>query len=245
MRYFLLALCLAFSAGLAASGSEINVYATMDAKRLRGAVELLEAELAKIKSRLEVLEAMKPAAQGKAWLLDDFENEEAWKTPGGGGWWAGGDQHGMGTTVDPDPYQRQKGGCPDSPGYSGGIDGHLGPDEEPWTWASFGYNWHGEQGPEPKDLSAYRFLEFWVKGDGTDLKLALENDAVKDFDRFTTRVKTTKRWQKVRIALADFKQAGWGKVVADPLKAVRGISFSPTLHETDYQFRIDELKLAE
>src|SRR5581483_1516789 len=58
---------------------------------------------------------------------DDFEKEVPAFV---GSWWEGCDQNKIGITNSPDPYERLKGGSPQSPGYRAGMKGHLGPSEE-------------------------------------------------------------------------------------------------------------------
>jgi outer membrane murein-binding lipoprotein Lpp len=245
VRIFLTLAALSLAGLLAASGSEMRPPSASEADRLKAQVLRLEAELEQARQALQMAEEKAFSRAGAVWLLDDFESPERWQSPGGGGWWAGGDQNGMGTVVDPDPYTQQAGGCPQSPGYSGGIAGHLGPAEEPYSWANFSYAWWEEGGQKYQDLRAYKALVFWIRGDGNPVKVTLDNKKVEDHDTFQAEVATGPQWKKVVLPLEEFKQKGWGKAIASKLEDVKGFSFSPTLHDADFEFRIDQFGLAK
>ena len=225
-----------------ASGSEAGPYAGMGVEQLKLSIEQLEKELAGVKqqvARLEGKGGTLVGSGGKPWLLDDFESGNEWDTKGAGGWWSGNDENGMGTTRQPDPYKPTKGGSVDSPGYSGRIHGYLGPNEEPWTWSNLAYSF-GDKG---KDINEYKALEFWIKGNGDEVKIQIQRAKVQDYCYHETVVPTTKEWKKVTVPFNKFQQANWGLQVEHDFNDIKVISWSAGLHETKYDFSIDDVKL--
>jgi hypothetical protein len=169
--------------------------------------------------------------------VDDFEKE----TPAfGNAWWEGCDQNKMGTTISPDPYTRIKGGSPKSPGYCAGMKGHLGPNEEPWAWASLTLSL-GNNGM-PTDLTAYKALRFYTMGDGKEHVVSLQKTSVKDYADFQARFITPNKWTRVTIPFEKFAQPDWGAKLDRKFDDVKGISFAPGLNDADYDFKIDDLE---
>ena len=81
-----------------------------------------------------------------------------------GGWSVAHNDNGLPTTLAPDPFAPEAGGSPLSPGHSGRIHGHLGPNRAPYSWAQLSLKLAPDGAP--MDLSGYKSLRFWVKGDG-------------------------------------------------------------------------------
>ncbi len=170
--------------------------------------------------------------------VDDFEKE----TPAlGTSWWEGCDQNKMGTTIAPDPYTRLKGGSPKSPGYCAGMKGHLGPNEEPWAWATLTLAM-GNNG-EPMDLSAYKAIRFYTMGDGKDHLIRFQKTSVKDFADFEAHFVSPKKWTQITISFEKFAQPDWGSKLERKFDDVKNIAFAPGLNDADYDFKIDDLEL--
>jgi len=203
--------------------------------RLKKQVDELQKKL----KSADAMETPEPTPSGAAGVLkiDDFESD---RPSFGGGWWEGGDQNDMGTTVIPDPYTRLKGGSPQSPGYCAGMKGHLGPNEEPWAWAALTLEL--EQNESPADLMAYRALRFYTQGDGKTHKVSIQKVSVKDYRDFQASFVSPKKWTQVTLILSEFKQS-YGDQAEPKFDDVKSISFSPGLNDADYDFKIDDLEL--
>lgn len=206
-------------------------------------VEELKAEVLRLRKQIVDMKrkragkvtASGPNAPAGSWLIDDFENE----TPTvGSSWWTGCDQNNMGTTVTPDPFERLVGGSPQTPGYCGGIKGHLGPNEDPWAWVALII--HSVQ-DTPTDLNGYKALEFYTKGDGRDYGVRLERDVVKDYAHFQFNFTASAKWTKVHVALSDFAQPNWGKPFEKTFPDVKALAFYPVVHEADYDLKVDDI----
>jgi hypothetical protein len=169
--------------------------------------------------------------------VDDFESDHP---SFGGGWWAGGDQNNMGTTVSPDPYERLKGGSPKSPGYCAGIKGHLGPNEPPWAWASLTLSLGTEGGTV--DLTPYKALRFYTKGDGKTHRVSLDKAVVKDYSNFNADFTSPKNWTQVTIPFEQFSQRDGGLKVEKKFDDVKDLSFTPETNDADYDFKIDDVE---
>lgn len=164
--------------------------------------------------------------------IDDFETQD--RT-----WWVGCDQNNMGTTVSPNPYQRLEGGSPVTPGYCAGLKGYLGPNEDPWTWATL-QTPLGTQG-SITDLSSYSSIMFYAKGDGNPYIVRLERDAVKDYAQFQATFTAPKDWGLIKIPLSDFNQPNWGAHLERNWKDVTNLAFAPETHEASFDLRVDDI----
>ena len=207
----------------------------------------LKAEIKKLKTQLEELQpktkpggadySAQPTPVGGVVPIDDFEKD----LPSfGTGWWEGCDQNKMGTTIFPDPYERIKVGSPASPGYCAGLKGHLGPNEEPWTWANLSLNLAGNE--TPVDLTTYKALRFYTKGDGKSHVVSLIKASVKDYADFQDPFTSPAKWTQVTLPMAEFAQPNWGTQLERKFDDVKSISFTPGLHDADYDFKIDDLE---
>jgi hypothetical protein len=211
----------------------------------------LKAEIAKLKKQVDDLQAKSASntsnySTGDSTLsdvngvtkVDDFEKE----TPSlGNAWWEGCDQNKMGTTIFPDPYTRLKGGSPQSPGYCAGMKGHLGPNEEPWAWATLTLSM-GNNG-SPMDLTPYKAIRFYTLGDGKDHLIRLQKTSVKDFADFEAHFVSPPKWTQITISLEKFAQPDWGARVERKFDDVKNIAFAPGLNDADYDFKVDDLEL--
>ena len=172
-----------------------------------------------------------------SWKIDDFENPSP--ASGIGAWWTGCDNNDMGTTLSPSPYERLEGGSPLSPGFSAGIRGHIGPSEAPWTWAYLQAPLAGEE--KKVDLNQYSALWFTAKGDGKYYIVTLRREAVQDGCNFEADFQATGKWTLVKIPLAKFTQASWGVQKPRTFPDAKEISFSPEIHEADYDLQVDDI----
>jgi hypothetical protein len=169
-------------------------------------------------------------------LLDNFEGS----TVAGQSWWAGCDNNNLGTTLLPQPFVPETGGCPKSPGHSGRIHGHFGKGIAPWPYAQLVLTL------AKGDLRPYSALKFYVKGDGGHYKVELRTPAVKDFAYYASEFDAPKDWTLVTLPLKSFAQPStWGKAVPADFSAVEKISFAPTANDKDYDFSIDDVTLAK
>lgn len=221
-------------------------YAGWSEAQLKEEIRRLKEELRERKSspragsgseyRPSVEKAANDLPEG-AWLVDDFEAPHP--PSGAGGWWTGADQNDMGTTIEPDPYERLKGGSPATPGYCGGIRGFLGPNEEPWTWAVLTVGLRPNNAP--MDLTKFSALSFYTKGNGNPVQVQLQRAVVKDHAHFQARYEAPKKWERLRIPFSEFRQPGWGESFPQEFPDVHHLSFSPALHEAPYDFRVDDV----
>lgn len=62
----------------------------------------------------------------------------------------------------------------------------------------------------PVDISPYRAVRFWAKGNGSPVRLLLEADDVADGDHAQTVFTPTAEWQQFIIPLSEFTQRGFG-----------------------------------
>ncbi len=172
-----------------------------------------------------------------AWKVEDFENPSP--TSGIGNWSVEYDHNNMGTAVTPAPYDRLGNGSPASPGFCAGIKGHLGPSEAPWTWA-FLQTDLSNQG-KLVDLNVYKEIWFAVKGDGKYYITTLRRDIVKDYCDFQADFIAPDQWTLVKIPLSHFQQPSWGKQYPRTFPDVKNMAFSPELHESDFDLKVDDI----
>lgn len=239
---WLLALCLALSVGL--SRADDNSYQGWTTDQLKAEIAKLKKQIADLQAKANSSSSdystdnsMVSDANGVT-KIDDFEKE----SPSlGTSWWEGCDQNKMGTTISPDPYTRLKGGSPKSPGYCAGMKGHLGPNEEPWAWATLSLAL-GNNG-EPMDLTTYKAIRFYTFGDGKDHLIRLQKISVKDFADFEAHFTAPKKWTQVTIPFDQFAQPDWGKKLERKFDDVKNVAFAPGLNDADYDFKIDDLEL--
>jgi hypothetical protein len=214
-----------------------------DQDRLKAEVYRLRREVQELKAKLGYSETTEIKDKGSvkmpkdAWKVDDFE---ATSPASGIGWWSVEfDKNGMGTTLEPNPYQRSEKGSPLSPGFCAGIKGHFGPNEAPWTWA-FLQAPLSSQGKET-DLNGFKEVWFAVKGDGQYYIATLRRAIVKDYCHFQSSFVAPERWTHVRIPLARFNQPTWGAQYPRTFPDVKEMAFSPELHEADYDLKVDDI----
>lgn len=174
--------------------------------------------------------------QSKVLKVDDFESD---KPSFGNGWWTGCDQNNLGTTLQPQPFERLPGGSPTSKGFCAGIKGHMGTAVAPWPWASLSLGFGNDAGA---DLTAYQAVRFNAKGDGKTYNVSLARAAVTDYAGFGAGFTAPKDWTQVTVLFEEFKQPDWGKKLERTFPDVKSISFSPGSNDEDYNLQIDDVE---
>lgn len=73
------------------------------------------------------------------------------------------------------------------------------------------------------DVSPYKALRFWAKGDGTPIRILLESAGIRDSDYYQTVLTPDHEWRQYILPLTQFTQGGFGTATpftATDLKAV-------------------------
>ena len=179
--------------------------------------------------------ALGPAAE---LLVEDFEGASGHLGP----WSVAVNDNGLGSTLEPSPFVPAAGGCPASPGHSGRIHGHLGPNRAPYSWAQLTLPVSADG--KGRDLSAYKSLRFWVRGDGKRHGVKLLRASVVDHDNFRYNLPTTGDWRELALPLDAFVQAGWGKAVPQGYGDVTAIMFEAGEFDSGYDFQVDQVRLS-
>lgn len=65
----------------------------------------------------------------------------------------------------------------------------------------------------PVDISPYKAIRFWAKGDNTPIRLLLESTGISDGDYYQTIFTPDATWRQYIIPLSQFQQRGFGKAV--------------------------------
>jgi hypothetical protein len=96
----------------------------------------------------------------------------------------------------------------------------------------------------PIELSSYKSLSFWVKGNGKKLKIHLCSATVKDYDwHGSTFAATPQDWTEYVVPFASLTQEGWGRPRPLDLKKIQRIEFVSGSAESGEQgwFEVDNL----
>ena len=188
------------------------------------------------------IQGVKPNITGSRLLVDDFEPGSG-KNYLGGTWTTDCDHNNLGTLLKPMPFTVATGGSPKSPQYAAHILGHYGRSIAPWPYAMLTVTLNSSGGPE--DLSDFKSVEFYAKGDGKNYSVILARAAVEDYCNFRNDFKAPSEWTKVTINLSDFSQPAWGKQVPPGLKDVLYLAFTPNadFSDEDFDLWIDDLTL--
>lgn len=171
-------------------------------------------------------------------MLEDFESPRGRSGP----LWLEFDKNGLGTSALPSPFQPEPGGAAASPGHAGRIRGTLGANKAPWSWVQLQV--HVNPGRMPQDLSGYKSLHFFVKGNGGRYAVAFAKASVTDHDQFRYEFTAPASWTEVVVPFSELKQAGWGKPVAARFDDVERIYFSPVEFEKPFELSIDHVVLS-
>ena len=170
--------------------------------------------------------------------VDDFESG----SPSfGAGWFEGCDTNGV-TKLAPVPFATLTGGSPQSPGHCAGMKGHFAPMQAPWPWALLSL---ALSGSGPMDLSGYKAVRFYTKGDGKSHAVALDKASVTDYCDYTANFISPADWKQVTLPFSDFAQATWGKQVEKKFNDVTKLSFSPGTPDADFDFKVDDVEFVK
>ncbi|HMI50377.1 MAG TPA: sialate O-acetylesterase [Candidatus Saccharimonadales bacterium] len=114
-------------------------------------------------------------------------------------------------------------------GYSARIHGHADGASDSRLQAIF------HSGGGAADMSAYRGVRFWMRGQGSFQFQALQ-PTIYDWDYYTTEnIQATPEWTEVTVLFKDLKQSGWGVQNEFTPQALTGIQIisMPTVGEPD------------
>ena len=177
--------------------------------------------------------------KGPEWLVEDFEN------PAGlsGGLWFEFDRNPLGTEANPHPFVLTPGGAPKSPGSCAHIWGKLGADREPWTWVQMQIMLNPSK--QPTNLTAYKSLRFFVKGDGGRYGVTFVKAAVSDYDDYHYEFTAPSEWTEIDVPFSQFRQHGWGKAVPHVFDDVTRIQFYPAQHDQAFDVSVDHVVLTK
>jgi len=179
------------------------------------------------------------APVGDVLKLDDFEST----APAyGASWWAGCDSNGA-TKLLSQPFAPIAGGSSKSPGHSAAMKGALGPMQDPWPWAVLTLGLKADS--SPVDLTAYKALRFYTKGDGKSHAVALDKASGTDYCGFSVEFVSPKEWTLVTLPFDTFAQATWGKQLEKKFHDVVKITFSPGSGGAEFDFLIDDVELVK
>jgi Carbohydrate binding domain (family 11) len=177
------------------------------------------------------------AAQDSDLLVDDFN---------GGGpkigktWEIHCDSRNLGTKVN--PFGIEKGSARSDKGEHGHFSGHLGRKMYPWPYALVELAFSNDG---PKDLSAFKAVRFYAKGNGKTYRVGLGRNAVTDHCHFEHSFTAPKEWTLIVCPLDEFVQPDWGIQIAKGFKDVISLRFEAPaggddeeldLHVDDVQF---------
>jgi hypothetical protein len=173
-----------------------------------------------------------PAAAGgsqpKALVIDLFDGHGPKL---GRSWEIYKDENNLGTKVD--AFAFEKAANPKGFQGHGHFSGHMGKSKDPWPWAVLDLAFEDDG---PKDLSGYKALRFWVKGDGKKYRVRLGRTAIEDYCYPEIAFVAPKEWTLVVLPLSDFKQPSWGKQVAAGFKDVTMVGFCALAPGDDEDF---------
>jgi len=80
-------------------------------------------------------------------------------------------------------------------------------------------------GADAVDVSQYKGIQFYTKGDGKQYRAAFSTLAVVDFDDFSHLFTAPQQWQLVEIPFAELRQMGFGKRVKWTAKDITALQF--------------------
>ena len=161
-----------------------------------------------------------------------------------GDWAVSCDSNHLGTTVNPMPFKLACGGH-GSGKYAAHISGHFGKSQPPWPFVALTATLL--PGGGAVDLSGFKSIEFWVKGDGKDYSFSINRAAVQDYCEFRQEFKALPQSTKIKIRLSDLTQPAWGKQIPLKLNDVMYLTFSPgaSFSDEDYDFWLDDVVLVK
>ncbi len=170
--------------------------------------------------------------------LDDFE---AGSPAFGAGWFEGCDTNGV-TKLAPVPFAPLTGGSPQSPGHCAGMKGHFAAMQAPWPWALLSL---ALSNSGPMDLSGYKAVRFYTKGDGKSHTVALNKASVTDYCDYTASFISPADWKQVTLSFSDFAQPTWGKQVEKKFNDATKLTFAPGTPDADFDFKVDDVEFVK
>jgi hypothetical protein len=173
--------------------------------------------------------------KGTSLLMDNFESGGTANSLGGS-WATDCDHNNLGTVLNPMPFKPEAGGSKSSPKFAAHISGHYGKSVAPWPYAMLTGTLDPGQGAV--DLSDFKTLQFWAKGDGKDYSVVLARAAVQDYANPRNDFKAPATWTKVMLNLVDFKQPNWGRQIPPKLSDILYISYTPSASFSDEDFNL-------
>ena len=180
------------------------------------------------------------AVDGKL-VVDDFESGKNQNLLGGS-WQVQMDNGGLGTLIKNKDAFIVKDGANGSKG-SARIFGHMGKLMAPWPYASI---YTALPMEEPMDLSDFKAIEFWAKGDGKNYEVQLFMTQVTDYAHYRLTFSAPKSWTKVHLDLTAFHQPDWGGKVSQDYHSVKQIIFAPQgMNDEDFDLSIDDVTLVK
>jgi hypothetical protein len=181
-------------------------------------------------------------AKGTSLLIDDFEGGGTTNALGGS-WSTDCDHNNLGTVMNPMPFKAEAGGSKASPKFAAHIYGHYGKSIAPWPYTQLNAGLDASGGAV--DLSDFKALQFWTKGDGKDYSALLARAAVQDYANPRDDFKAPAQWTKVILNLVDFKQPSWGRQIPPKLSDILYLSFAPaaSFSDEDFNLWVDDVTL--
>lgn len=228
-------------------GPELSAQGSNRAGVLGKEIWDLQRTLSKLNRKLEegqavldsipvtVVQGRKVEADGARLLVDDFEGGTPVNALGGA-WTADFDQNKLGTTLSPSPFAPAAGGARGSEKFAAHIFGHFGKSMAPWPYAELTGTLN--QAGAAADISGFKTLKFWAKGDGKEYSALLGRAAVRDYCNFRSDFMAPIPWTEVVLNLQDFKQPTWGRQIPLNLSDVLYIEFTPSASFSDEDFNL-------
>ncbi len=176
-------------------------------------------------------------------MVDDFESGGTANALGGT-WMTDCDHNNLGTVLKPMPFQPTQGGARDSK-FAARIWGHYGKNQAPWPYAMLTVTLAASGGAA--DLSDFKSVEFWAKGDGKTYSLILARSTVKDYCNYRLDFKAPAGWTQTALSFSDFKQPAWGRQMPFGLADVLYLAFAPNANfsDEDFDLWVDDVTLVK
>lgn len=92
-----------------------------------------------------------------------------------------------------------------------------------------------------KDLSAYKGLRFYARGDGATYRVSIPSLAVKDHNEYGKEFVASKTWRLVLIPFNQLKQGDWGRKTTWTGKDVKGVELTANGAPRNFQLDIDQV----
>ncbi len=147
-------------------------------------------------------------------IIDDLEDKNSGNALGGG-WFTFDDQANGGDSqvVPSGKFSPSEGGANGST-TSAKMTGKV-TETFPYSYIAIGTTLNKEA--QPTDITKYKGIEFWAKGDGKEYQVQLPTPAIKDFNYYNEVFTAQPEWTRYEILFDDLQQNNWGnKTVAVP-----------------------------